>query len=232
MAKKSKYKSKDKARQKRKRQQEKQRRANLILAKKREKENAQLSKQFKSSDTFQVSEKYEQQTFVQLEPTRATEPPKEVKLSDEFSVSDWYSEQDISQAYAQEELHEEVVILDNFLHLIDMLEGFDPSRVESSRPTIIQEKYALTEALKREIEDAINNWELRNRDGKKQVAKAINRVAPEIFDRTTRIMYKVYEMMNGGGKYDPSADIAFFVSAINFDDVDTYTIMSSEDIQF
>ena len=107
----------------------------------------------------------------------------------------------------------------------------------SSDGTVLADTSASVEELenhsdRKEIEDAINNWELRNRDGKKQVAKAINRVAPEIFDRTTRIMYKVYEMMNGGGKYDPSADIAFFVSAINFEDVDTFTIMSSEDIPF
>lgn len=220
MAKKSKYKSKDKARQKRKRQQEKQRRANLILNKKQERqlELSQVTEQIKPSvkklNDFSLWKN------------------KNIPKSDEFDVGEWYEEQDITQAYEEEELHEEEVVLDNFYRLLDMIDGFDSSKVESSNPKIILEKYALTEELKQEIEDAINNWELRNKDGKKQVAKAINRVAPEIFDRTTRIMYKVYEMMNGGGKYDPSADIAFFVSAINFDDVDTYTIMSSEDIQF
>lgn len=231
MAKKSKYKSKDKARQKRKRQQEKQRRANLILNNKRERqlELSQVTEQIKSSVKKSERPNPKLNDF-------SLWKNKNIPKSDEFDVGQWYEEQDITQAYEEEELHEEVVVLDNFYRLLDMINNFDSSKVESksgkANPRSVQQKYVLTEQLKEEIQDAIESWNLRGKDGEKQVAKAINRNASEIFEAVTRIMYKVYEMMNAGGKYDPSADIAFFVSTINFEDVDTFTIMPNEDIPF
>lgn len=186
---KNKSRSKDKARQNRKKQEQKRERAKQILERKQQ---------------------------LKLEESKK---PIQVPSDDTFSASDYSQDYEISRAFEDETLYEDDVILDNLNKLLDKLNNFDPSLVQSYKPEARADKMWQVHELKQMVNAAIEYWDEKNLNGKNMVAKGIDHYASEVFEAVQRIMYLCY-VSSGGNTvpYNPSADIELLEKALYYNE--------------
>lgn len=170
--------------------------------------------------------------------------PQGVQLSIElednsYSTSNTEQQYGLSKAFAGEELHEEDVILYNLDKLLDKINKFDPTLVQSYSPTKKAEKMYYVADMQEMVKDAIEYWDEKHFNGKNVVAKGIDHYSTEVFDAVERIMYLCYDMVGGKlAEYDPSQDLNTLENALYYNEnyyeeqIEETTDEDFEDIPF
>ena len=159
------------------------------------------------------------QTSKATKKTRPNNINTTIEVNDGYSAGDYSQGYESTRAYADEELHEEVVILDNLNKLLDKINKFDPSLVQSYSPVKKAEKIYYVTEIKDMVKDAIEYWDGKHFNGKNVVAKGIEHYSAEVFEAVERIMYLCYDMVGGKTvEYDPSQDLNTLENALYYNE--------------